>query len=130
MECAGCRDALDVDLSCHDVQDAPTESDDTLTAASTNDTEEEEQSAEEAPREPSSTRGWRPKGPGPPPIKRPALKGSALRRKPQLDRIAESSGSQPTVQEEDLLQVGIMTHSGCIVGSPSRTQVGRDPCAA
>ena len=80
------------------------ESDDAPAEASTCD--EEEQSAEEMSPEPPSTRGWRPRGPQEaPPRHRPALKGGNMRQMPQMDRIAESSGSQPSVKEEDLLQV-------------------------
>ena len=39
------------------------------------------------------------------PRRGPALKTSSLRRKPQLDRIAESSSKQPSLKEDDLLQV-------------------------
>ena len=78
--------------------DAPTE-------ASTCD-EEEEQSAEEMSPESPGTGGWRPRGAQEGPLRRrPALKGGTMRRMPQMDRIAESSGSQPSVQEQDLLQV-------------------------
>ena len=77
---------------------------DTLTAAST--TEEEEQSAGEVSPEHPRTRGWRPRDPQEgAPRRRPALKGGSMRRMPQMDRIAESSGSQPSVKEEDMLQV-------------------------
>ena len=102
-----------VTQSLHDVtglptacmQDEPVESYDAPTEASSCD-EEEEQSAEEKSPEPPSTQGWRPRGAQEgAPRRRPALKGGTMRHTPQMDRIAESSGSQPSVREEDLLQV-------------------------
>lgn len=87
------------------MQGDPMESCDAPAEASTCD-EEEEQSAEETSPEPPSPRAWRPRGPQEaPPRRRPALKGASMRPMPQMDRIAESSGSQPSVKEEDLLQV-------------------------
>lgn len=87
------------------LQENPLESYDAPAEASSND-EEEDQSAEEMASNAPGTRGWKPRGPqDSPPRRRPALKGGTLRRPPQMDRIAESSGSQPSVKEEDMLQV-------------------------
>ncbi|KAL3156021.1 hypothetical protein ABBQ32_013009 [Trebouxia sp. C0010 RCD-2024] len=85
--------------------DEPRESDEAPTVASTID---EEESTEEASPESPSTRGWRAGEPAAPPRRRPALKGGGgtMRRMPQMESIAESSGSQPSLREEDLLQSG------------------------
>ncbi len=87
---------------CSSQQDEPIESEEVPSSF------EEEESASGEATSPDSPRGRgrQPKGPMPSALKRgPALKTSSMRRKPQLDRITENSGPQPSMKEEDLLQV-------------------------
>ena len=82
------------------------ESDEASAAAST--TEEEELTEGTSPDSPPPRPRRLSQNPGAAAPKRPsALKGSTTRRKPQLDRINESSGgsNQASTKEEDMLQV-------------------------
>ena len=102
-----CLSRFDISASVLCDQEGPLEeSDEVSTAAST--TEEEEPAESSSPDSPRLRPRRLSQNPGAAAPKRPsALKGSSMRRKPQLDRINESSGgsNQSSTKEEDMLQV-------------------------
>jgi len=88
-------------------QGEPTESDEGSAFASNF---EEEDSTEVTSPDSPPVQGRRPLATAP--RRGSALKSPSMRRKPQLDRIAESSGHQSSMKEEDLLQVSLAV---CVV---------------